>query len=54
MDQAAKDEAKAVRRNNNDKILELHRLGMSEVAIAKELGLGVGEVMLVIGLFEGA
>lgn len=53
-DQAAQEEAKTARRNNNDKILELHRLGMSEVAIAKELGLGVGEVMLVIGLFEGA
>lgn len=41
------------KRNNNEKILELNRLGMSSVAIAKELGLGVGEVKLVIGLFKG-
>lgn len=40
-------------KNNNDKILELHKQGKSNVAIAKELGLGVGEVKLVIGLFEG-
>ncbi|MBQ7955842.1 MAG: hypothetical protein IJ282_08825 [Lachnospiraceae bacterium] len=40
-------------RNNNERILELHSQGKSNVAIAKELGLGVGEVKLVIGLFEG-
>ncbi len=40
--------------NNNEKILRLHRLGMSQTAIAKELGLGVGEVKLVIDLFEQA
>lgn len=40
-------------KNNNDRILELHKQGKSNVAIAKELGLGVGEVKLVIGLFEG-
>ena len=39
--------------NNNEKILSLHKAGMSTVAIAKELGLGVGEVKLVIDLFEG-
>lgn len=39
--------------NNNERILELHRNGKSNVAIAKELGLGVGEVKLVIDLFEG-
>lgn len=38
--------------NNNEKILEMHKLGKSNVAIAKELGLGVGEVKLVIDLFE--
>jgi len=37
-------------RNNNEKILELHKRGKSNVAIAKELGLGVGEVKLVIDL----
>lgn len=39
-------------RNSNEKILELHRQGKSNVAIAKELGLGVGEVKLVIELFK--
>lgn len=39
--------------NNNDRILELHKAGKSNMAIAKELGLGVGEVKLVIDLFEG-
>ena len=40
--------------NKNDKILELHRQGRSDVAVAKQLGLGVGEVKLVIDLFEGS
>lgn len=38
--------------NNNEKILSLHKLGKSKTAIARELGLGVGEVKLVIDLFE--
>ncbi len=38
--------------NNNDQILRLHKLGKSKTAIARELGLGVGEVKLVIDLFE--
>ncbi|MBP5198900.1 MAG: hypothetical protein J6033_07600 [Lachnospiraceae bacterium] len=38
--------------NNNERILELHKQGKSSVAIAKELGLGVGEVKLVIDLFK--
>ncbi len=48
-----KESDKPVKRNNNDRILELHKAGKSDVAIARELGLGVGEVKLVIGLFEG-
>lgn len=40
-------------RNSNEKILELHKNGKSNMAIAKELGLGIGEVKLVIDLFEG-
>ena len=40
-------------RNSNDRILELHKAGKSNVAIAKDLGLGIGEVKLVIDLFEG-
>jgi len=38
--------------NNNDRILALHKEGKSNMAIAKELGLGVGEVKLVIDLFK--
>lgn len=38
--------------NNNEKILRMHRQGISTVAIARELGLGVGEVKLVIDLFK--
>ncbi len=40
-------------RNNNEKILRLHKQGKSNVAVARELGLGVGEVKLVIDLYEG-
>ena len=38
--------------NSNEKILRLYQQGKSPVAIAKELGLGVGEVNLVIGLYK--
>ena len=38
--------------NNNRRIIELHKNGRSVVEIAKELNLGVGEVNLVIDLFE--
>ena len=40
-------------RNHNMRILELHNSGYSDVDIAKELNLGLGEVKLVIGLFKG-
>lgn len=49
LDKAGKSGA----RNSNEKILELHKAGKSNMAIAKELGLGIGEVKLVIDLFEG-
>lgn len=39
--------------NSNGRILELHRAGKSDMAIARELGLGIGEVKLVIDLYEG-
>lgn len=39
--------------NSNERILQLHKEGVSDVAIAQELGLGVGEVKLVIELFKG-
>jgi hypothetical protein len=40
-------------RNSNERILELHKAGKSNMAIAKELGLGLGEVKLVLDLFDG-
>ena len=39
--------------NHNDRILMLHQQGFSDVEIASALGLGLGEVKLVIGLFKG-
>ena len=39
--------------NHNDRIRMLHQQGLSDVEIARELGLGLGEVKLVIGLFKG-
>lgn len=39
--------------NLNASILELHRKGMPNVMIAKELNIGLGEVQLVIGLYRG-
>ena len=39
-------------RNHNEDILFLHSAGKSDVDIAKDLGLGLGEVKLVIGLFK--
>ncbi len=38
--------------NNKEQILKLYQQGKSKVAIAKELGLGVGEVKLVIDLYK--
>lgn len=40
--------------NKNERILMLHKQGKSTVAIAKELGLGVGEVKLVIDLYKNS
>lgn len=38
--------------NSNERILELYSQGKDKVQIARELGLGVGEVKLVIDLFD--
>jgi hypothetical protein len=38
--------------NQNGRILELYQKGKSKVDIAKELGLGVGEVKLVLDLYQ--
>ncbi|MBR1597438.1 MAG: hypothetical protein IJ661_00835 [Lachnospiraceae bacterium] len=40
--------------NANEIILEMYQNGHSIIDIAKELGLGVGEVKLVIDLYQGA
>ncbi|MBQ3105370.1 MAG: hypothetical protein IJC59_05870 [Lachnospiraceae bacterium] len=40
--------------NHNDRILQMYKDGKTVLGIAKELGLGIGEVKLVIDLFEGA
>lgn len=40
------------RKNSNEMIRKLHEEGKSNMQIAKELGLGVGEVKLVIDLFS--
>ena len=39
------------RKNSNEMIRKLHSEGKSNMQIARELGLGVGEVKLVIDLF---
>lgn len=39
--------------NNNEKILEMSRAGKSNMEIAKTLGIGTGEVKLVVDLFKG-
>lgn len=48
----ADDGAKEPAGNSNDRILELYSQGKDKVAIARQLGLGVGEVKLVLDLFE--
>ena len=45
-------EAVPMTRDRQSLILEMHNLGRSNVAIARELGVGVGEVRLVIDLFS--
>lgn len=39
--------------NKNQEILVMHKEGASEVEIARTLGMGVGEVRLIIGLYRG-
>ena len=49
LDTEEKDDLK----NNNDIILQLHKEGKSNLEIARALGLGLGEVKLVLDLFQG-
>lgn len=39
--------------NHNLDILKLHKQGCTDVQIAQKLDIGIGEVRLVVGLFEG-
>jgi len=48
----ALNEAKTPGKNKNEMILQLHRMGKSNVEVARELGLGTGEVKLVVDLFS--
>lgn len=40
-------------KNHNNTILKMAEMGMLPIAIAKELGLGIGEVKFVIDLYKG-
>ncbi len=51
--QKENDVQEEYKRNNNEDILRLHYEGKSNLDIAKELGIGLGEVQLVIDLFQG-
>jgi len=51
--ETAAEDAIMAPRNSNDIILEMHKGGESNIDIARQLGLGVSEVKLVIDLFEG-
>lgn len=46
-------EAELANVDNKDMILEMHNSGLSILEIAKHLGLGVGEVKLVVDLYQG-
>lgn len=47
------DSKEEFKKNSNEEILKLHQEGKSNLDIAKELGIGLGEVKLVIDLFQG-
>jgi len=40
-------------KTKNEMILSMHEEGKSNMAIAKELSLGIGEVKLIIDLYKG-
>lgn len=47
------EQPKEEKNSYNREILTLHKEGLTEIEIARKLGLGVGEVRLVIGLYRG-
>lgn len=51
-DKSSNGEKKSGEKSLNDKVLTLYKQGYSEVEIAKSLGKGVGEVKLILGLFD--
>ncbi|MDE7313936.1 MAG: hypothetical protein K2N87_20320 [Eubacterium sp.] len=51
--EAADKEAEEKEVNVKDEIIRLYEQGRDSVAIAKNLGLGVGEVRLILGLYKG-
>lgn len=50
--EAVKQQTGDTERNHNEDILFLHGMGKTDVEIAKQLGLGLGEIKLVIGLYK--
>jgi uncharacterized protein YneF (UPF0154 family) len=55
MEEALKEHQKDEQKediHNNEAILNLYEQGVSEIEIAKQLGCGLGEVKLVLGLFR--
>lgn len=50
---AKENQESALDEDKNQAILDLHKEGVPVVDIAKQLGLGVGEVKLVIDLYQG-
>ena len=51
-DENKKGMSRKDRKERNDEILTLQEQGYSEVEIAKRLGIGLGEVKLVLGVFQ--
>lgn len=52
VDKSSQEPETEVIMNNNQKILSMYQQGMSNMDIAKELNLGLGEVRLVIDLYK--
>lgn len=53
LDDEELDESEDAVDSSKDVILEMHKQGLSILEIAKHLGLGVGEVKLVVDLYQG-
>lgn len=51
--QKAEAQPEDEKNSSNREILRLHKEGLTEIQIARKLGLGIGEVRLVIGLYRG-